>query len=87
MCDGVTQSVSSQQVRTTEAEPFATLCTSKEVSSSTRAGKMHIVQEVRLPTSPIRTARFVRLRIHRPATRFGSSIWRLQVWGRDVSSS
>lgn len=27
------------------------------------------------------TVRYVRLTIHRPATEWGSSIWRLQLWG------
>jgi hypothetical protein len=33
-----------------------------------------------LPALPA-TVRYVKLLIHRPSTRWGSSIWRLQVWG------
>ena len=30
--------------------------------------------------------RYVRLSIHKPATEWGSSIWRLQLWGFEVQS-
>lgn len=30
------------------------------------------------------SVRYVRLTIHSPATEWGSSIWRLQIWGYEV---
>ena len=41
----------------------------------------HVMQQVILPVN-IR-ARYIRLLIHEPATRWGSSLWRFQVWGKD----
>lgn len=41
----------------------------------------HVVQEVTLPAS---SARYVRLIIHKPSTRWGSSLWRFQIWGIDA---
>ena len=43
--------------------------------------QQHVMQQVILPVD-IR-ARYLRLLIHEPATRWGSSLWRFQVWGKD----
>jgi hypothetical protein len=43
--------------------------------------QQHVMQQVILPVD-IR-ARYIRLIIHEPATRWGSSLWRFQVWGKD----
>ena len=55
------------------------------ITSTKRPSKMHIIHFADvMPDARARRVRYVRLRIHRPATRFGSSIWRLQVWGTPV---
>jgi hypothetical protein len=41
----------------------------------------HILQEVILPEGAAVTARRVRLQIHAPSTRWGTSLWRMQIWG------
>jgi allantoicase len=45
----------------------------------------HIVHE--LPASSARAVgRWVRLLIHQPATHWGTSVWRFQVWGHRVEA-
>jgi hypothetical protein len=76
------------KVRLTKDEPYKTLCTSSDVKSTTRPNKMHVVQRVEVPPPLSQvTVRYVRLLIHRPATRYGASIWRLQVWGNAYFNS
>jgi len=63
-------------------EPYLDLCSSAHITSATHPNKMHSIQTVAVPSVNTNVAvRFVRLLIHRPGTRFGSSIWRFHVWG------
>ena len=76
------------QVRSSVGAEYTVLCTGRDIVRTERPSKMHIIQHIPVPASRLqqqRTARYVRLLIHRPATRYGASIWRLQVWGRAAS--
>lgn len=73
------------QVRKTRDEEFSTLCTSRHIASTRQPDKLHVVQTVAVPEHKRQMpVRYVRLVIHKPATRYGASIWRLQVWGSAV---
>ena len=45
-------------------------------------GEQHVVQDAQLVS--VVQARFLRLTINAPATQWGASLWRWQVWGREV---
>lgn len=60
------------------SEQWISLCTSQQAKTTTQNSK-HVIHEVVLTKEVI--ARLVRLFIKRPSTRWGSSVWRFQVWG------
>lgn len=68
------------RARLYEDAGWATLAVGSDARQMSTTDK-HIVQEVSLPAS---SARYVRLIIHKPSTRWGSSLWRFQVWGVDA---
>ena len=56
------------------------------VSSESSRQKEVVKGEVRngMDSDEIGGVRYVRLNIHSPATEWGSSIWRLQLWGYEI---
>lgn len=59
------------------------LVTSTHARTTSRS-KQHLVQEVSIsPNNQKLRVQKVRLVIHHPSTRWGVSIWRLQLWGTD----
>jgi hypothetical protein len=70
------------QARLRAADEWRVVATGAE-ALETRRFDQHVVQELELaPASAAEAARFVRLVIHEPATRWGASLWRMQVKGR-----
>jgi len=80
--------------RLNEADPWRAVATGAE-AAETRRAEQHVVQELSIAeagtggagaatgaSAAALAARFVRLVIHEPATRWGASLWRLQVKGR-----
>lgn len=59
-------------------DKWTTLCTSQEAETTTQNSK-HVVHEVTLSKAVI--VKLVQLLIKRPSTRWGSSVWRFQLWG------
>lgn len=77
-----------KQGKAAESQEYAIICDNQHILSTTRPDKMHVIQSVRVPSTGIsRQVRYVRVVIHKPATRYGSSIWRFQIWGRPVQDS
>ena len=70
------------RARLYEDSSWATLAVGTESSSVSSSLPQHVIQQVLLP--PGARARYIKLLIHSPATRWGSSLWRFQVWGRDL---
>jgi len=60
-------------------EQWLTLCTSQQQAMTTTQNSKHVIHEVILAKETI--VKLVRLLIKRPSTRWGSSVWRFQVWG------
>jgi hypothetical protein len=54
-------------------------------AAQTEASEMHIIHE--LPARPGAVGRFVRLLIHQPATRWGTSVWRFHVYGSQLAAA
>lgn len=65
-----------------DRDAWATLFLSSQAHDLLRSDK-HIIQEASsVEVTDSKQARFVRLTIHKPSTRWGSSVWRFQIWGK-----
>lgn len=69
-------------------ESWTTIAESRQMKVKSRS-KHHVIQEVVLDSrlQHNKKIRFVRLLIHSPSTKWGSSVWRFQVWGIPSSST
>lgn len=73
----------SGRVEAVDRVKWVMLATSSNIVS-TRLSHQHVIQEIVIDKQE--RIRRVRLTILRPSTRWGSSIWRLQVWGSPIEA-
>jgi len=61
------------------------LARSSDIMKPVSLSHQHVVQTVEVPrsTSDSVPLRFIKLEIHRPSRQWGSSVWRIQIWGKD----
>jgi len=71
------------EARLSEDKPWLALAVGEKAEERV-LDETHIRHWVQASGEGAARARFIRILIHEPATQWGSSIWRVRVWGRHV---